>query len=456
MSHVQNIFTKLILDDIAFANVIRGMNEAGMQSIVWQSRLALLNNAGITDLTKEVIEWVSHHKIGEKTLSVYRADIFIDGSSLVYVINDSVSFSNHTKRIEIGVISKKEEDQSALLKQYKDAFNLSVKKHVDGRKLRYMQLEWYRFPNNDTIDSYVNYDKQFTYPKTSQQNSEAARLFSSPSNGQLLRKIAERGLLRLVDFESDLRTAIKESTHMLLAGGLIEQQWVLTCRKTSNRIGYLPMSQVVDNDVQFGARCPHCAREFKDELLQEGYCLSDLGKLMNKSSHWMTVLLTDALLAHGIPREGIIWNLCGNGEEVDCVVQYKGRKWIFELKDGDFESGHAHPLMYRSIKFNASRLIIFTTGKVTVDARKIFEDLSRAGQWKFNHNNLHFIEGIESLDRLVKILANNDAIQNLQGIAKRISHMAGIDLSPVFSHHLGNYFHIHHDQSTEALNIFRW
>src|SRR5690606_11171705 len=86
--------------------------------------------------------------------------------------------------------------------------------------------------------------------------------------------------------------------------------------------------------------------------------------------------ITKELVENGIPETSIIWSLSDEGEEVDCVVEFKGKIWIFELKDRDFGPGDAHPFVYRGMKYNADKVIIFTSGRVSEDARKVFEKVS--------------------------------------------------------------------------------
>src|SRR5690606_23966609 len=151
-----------------------------------------------------------------------------------------------------------------------------------------------------------------------------------------------------------------------------------------------------------------CNRKYSDELIQDTFSLTELGRKLMSGSHWMTLLLTKELVENGIPETSIIWSLSDEGEEVDCVVEFKGKIWIFELKDRDFGPGDAHPFVYRGMKYNADKVIIFTSGRVSEDARKVFEKVSYGRISRANPAHPLYIEGLTSLKPSIEKLVKNE------------------------------------------------
>src|SRR5438445_4739345 len=54
------------------------------------------------------------------------------------------------------------------------------------------------------------------------------------------------------------------------------------------------------------------------------------------------------------------------------------RLWVLELKDREFGSGDAHPFNYRRARYGANEAVIITTEKVSSEAKRVFEELSRS------------------------------------------------------------------------------
>jgi hypothetical protein len=151
----------------------------------------------------------------------------------------------------------------------------------------------------------------------------------------------------------------------------------LMCNRTS-----APLTRLSDGDrlksEEVGTLiCPSCGAAFKDEQLTEGYSLSELGRRLTQSSHWMTVWVTKRLVDLGISPESILWNIEESGEEVDLIVNVLDELWIFELKDREFGAGDAYPFNYRRVRYRAQKGIIITTERVSADAKRVFEDLAQ-------------------------------------------------------------------------------
>jgi hypothetical protein len=145
-------------------------------------------------------------------------------------------------------------------------------------------------------------------------------------------------------------------------------------------------------------KCGHCNKSFSEELLSEGYRVSDRGAELLKGSHWMTVWVTSHLLRLGIPPESIMWNLEDSGEEVDILADFSDSLWIMELKDREFGSGDAHPLNYRAVvRYRADVTFVVTTGNVSADAKRVFSELSKSASMGAGARPV-YIEGLKNLE----------------------------------------------------------
>jgi len=87
----------------------------------------------------------------------------------------------------------------------------------------------------------------------------------------------------------------------------------------------------------------------------------------------MTVWVTSRLLDLGVPQEVILWNMEEAGEEVDIIVDFVGRTWIFELKDREFGAGDAYPFNYRKVRYRADEAVVVTTDKVCAGCTASFQ-----------------------------------------------------------------------------------
>ncbi len=450
MIEIVNCYARIDLGSDNFVKVIKGMNEAGYKSAVWQSKLTLLSSAGITKLDKETLNWLGYYNINGRESFVYRGDIFIDNEDLIYIMDNGSGWTGEAK-IEMGIITTDVASGLKRLMKYTTTFSNVLKSKVDGRKVRHMNLKWYTSSNNNKIDTKVSFDKGFTYASLLTDEVKGAILLSDKPNRDLLLKIAEAGPLKKNDIKGEQRELYLDKIEELSNHGLVDKMYTVTCRKKSAPIAMIRSFDELTLPGKDILSCPHCGRSFKDELLQESYMLTTLGRKLTLSSHWMTILVTQALVENGISEKSIIWSLAEDGEEVDCVVQFMGKIWILELKDRNFEAGDAHPLGYRTVKYKADKTIIITAGKVSRAARKVFEDMSTT---KEKNRHPLYIEGLPSLKSSIETLVKNETLLHIRAKTKEISKAAGIELAPIFSKLFGNYTLEHKGEFMERVNIF--
>jgi len=453
MIEVFNCYSKLTLDANDFTRILKGINEAGYKSVIWQSRVKFLETAGIKKFTKEILDWIGYYNVRGANSFIYRADLFVEDNSVIYINNESSGFSSSDQRIEIGVIADNTSDANRILTRYVKQFEASLKANLDGRKVRHMKRDWFLFSKNDKLDSHVSFYKLFRYPIMTDEESQAASIISDNKLRQVLRRIAEHESFKTQHVKGENKDSILNTINELINYNLVTTRYIISCKKKSTPIGVVQSKEELSKYV---LSCPHCGRNFTDELIEETFLLSELGRTMTSGSHWMTILLTKSLIDCGIPENSIIWNLTEDSEEVDCVVQFKDKTWIFELKDRDFEPGDAHPLTYRAVKFKASKTIVFTTGKVTKEARKVFQDMAYHSYGSKTNINPLYIEGVSVLKESLQILINNETLLYVSDKAKHLSLSAGMDFSPIFLSLFGKYRLEYKGDFKEDVNIFRY
>jgi len=262
---------------------------------------------------------------------------------------------------------------------------------------------------------------RFSHPEVEPPLQAGAIVLANPPARSLLREVGEAGFVRETDLlsrrgrkEEEVRGLLEQ----LKAASLVETQFLLQCRKNSAPLTRLVTEEQLNEIHVAGLLCPTCSRRFDKELLNEGYLVSDLGRRLLDSSHWMTVWVTLKLMEIGISTESIMWNLEESGEEVDILVGFLGDLWVFELKDREFGPGDAHPFRYRQTRYKANAAIIISTDKVSSEAKRIFAELARAAGDSPKAGEPLYIEGLESvsvqLNNLMDETATHRAIQSLQ------------------------------------------
>jgi hypothetical protein len=73
------------MEDKDFTSILGEMNKMGWQSLIWQSKMTFLNLAGIKEIDKNMLSWLSSFRINFENVFSYRADIFFRGEDLFYI-----------------------------------------------------------------------------------------------------------------------------------------------------------------------------------------------------------------------------------------------------------------------------------------------------------------------------------------------------------------------------------
>jgi hypothetical protein len=353
--------------------------------------------------------------------------------------------------LEIGVVSSRAEGLPERVQEFAELIEEAIKATIDGRKARYMDFGWREVkPGTPHLDHITDIDEEesgakFALAELIPEHVEAAGVLSDKLNRNLLVELLRAGFGRAQDVLSRRakQEEIKKALTELESSGLIQSEFLLECNKMRNPLTRLSSRKQLEEPGVANLICPSCGSPFSEEILSEGYSASELGRRMTKQSHWMTVWTTDLLVQLGIPVDSILWNISENGEEVDLLVEFLGRSWIFELKDREFGAGDAHPLNYRQVRYQADRAIIFTTEKVSKDAKRVFDELQREvdrsnrfDQRKRSKSPL-YIEGLEKAEEMLRKEVSEVSLSYAHSRLALIGRSSGYNLGSVLSARFG-------------------
>jgi len=436
MWKILNVHTNQALDINDFCSCIQELNEGKYKSAIWQSKIAMLSAVGITMIDKEVLTWIGYFRQGEASHFIYDADVFKVEHGLIYIIN-----RRRDNKIEAGIITKDNDLGFKELGRFCNSFTASLKKKLDGRKLRHMKMGWHHFNKNDKIAAQVSFYKQFTFPIMLEEEIRLSEILKEEQIRFSLTLISKSGTIKENELQTRFKMISAKNLVILLNNSLIAENYVISCRKNNTQLGVIQSQEQLINFKNL--KCPSCGKSFTEELLTKQYSISDIGKKMITGSHWMTIWITKILLEHGVDEKSIIWNLSDASEEIDCAVQFNGRIWIFELKDRNFESGDAQRLGHRAIKFKADKAIVVTTGSISADAKNVIADLSAEKLLYKNGWSPFYIEGIDKADNNITKLINNEIVFNIQEKCKLIGKFSTVDLGPLFHKLFGQYSYTH-------------
>jgi len=391
-----------------------------------------------------------------------QGDVFFREDSILFLVNvhsENPSFEQF--RYEFGLDGVREISEVALSEgglligiattltdyvQILDEFSLAVAEAIrssfDGRKIRYMKLDWEPVSaERDLFDSLrerlaaEGIEPAFSRAELSPELSLGAQVLADKSARGLIRELSEAGFAREADVltrrgrkEDEVRAALGS----LKDAGLVVTEHLLTCRHSTAPLTRITDPAELENPIVGNLRCGKCNRTYNQELLSEGHSLSGLGQGLSRGNHWMTVWVAERLTELGAPLEAQYWNIEESGEEVDIILSFLGRLWIFELKDRDFSAGDAHPFNYRRVRYRADEAVIITTGKVMPDAKRVFEDLSggsrRGGA---GGRGPTFIEGLANVTPGLRDQFDTAALRRAMSVLRLPSAITGYDLEKV-------------------------
>jgi len=270
----------------------------------------------------------------------------------------------------------------------------AIRNNLDGRRVRGMNFKWRSFKIKSLLllRRYGREVKLDSKPaEYTESEIESVKLFSIPETRAFMLRLAQVSKIRASDAISDIDTALIEK---LLSYELIRKEYLVQCKKDSHTICKIQDPIELQEKPGTDFTCTVCGRSFKDELIQEIYALSEKGKKLLFGSKWMTIWITQLLVAAGISKEAISWNASASEDELDIVIEMLGLRIFFELKDREFGLGDAYPFGYRISRYGGAFGLITTMDKVADEAKKFFTE-----QKPNMRAEIFFLEGQNAIEK---------------------------------------------------------
>jgi len=336
---------------------------------------------------------------------------------------------------------------AAALSDFTSAVESAARGSLDGRRLRGMEFAWRPskerilgdayaramfFPNAAAGRLLKKTDLKTKAADYSAEELESAQLLTVPEVRTFLVELARFGKARSVD--SGLK---QESTDSLVSRGVVRKEYLVQCRQDSHTICKIADLRELDT-AGSNFTCTVCGRAFKEELLQEIFALTDLGKRLVSGSRWMTIWVTELLVKAGVPREQILWNATAGEDELDIMTDAVGPRVFFELKDRDFGLGDAYPFAIRVARYGGTYGVVVTTDRVADEAKKFFKeerpDMSTA---------IETIEGYSNFERSIRSLVDKYSRIGVIQLVEDMSEILGFNVVSVIGAWMGAVWSIH-------------
>ncbi len=211
--------------------------------------------------------------------------------------------------------------------------------------------------------------------------------------------------------EIDDAEAVREQ---LLSAGVLVSEPVIICRKTNSLVNRITEEGVLASLASLQVRCS-CGEPIDAEKVEEATRISPLGHWLLEKSQWMNIVLVSELLKIDVALDDIYVEQQFGGDEVDCIAIISGDLVLFELKDGEFNLGHAYSFNAKNGMLDPDASVVVTTAHVGNDAREHFERTRRASEASrrsIRSSRLDdfsmpiFVEGIDQLPFRLRELSN--------------------------------------------------
>lgn len=226
----------------------------------------------------------------------------------------------------------------------------------------------------------------------------------------------------------------QEDFERLTRLGFFVKRAIVECRQQNVQI--VSLSDGVLSDELFAnsvgvLNCPKCGKSLSEERLGYLFDLGLKGKQLIQKSHWLTILVTNALIKLGIDKSEILWNVEDGADEVDIITIFRGQAWVFELKDRAFGAGDAHPFSFRRSRFSAEKAYVVTTENVSTDAKEVFKEVYRRSKESssgIGEAEPIYIEGLEQLVPILAKSAQDTAVQQARSALSAFGFYSGYDV----------------------------
>lgn len=347
--------------------VISSLTARGFRPLL-RTMLAAIGEIAQASLSSIPVQIITGRNAGPYSIAGIAGDLLFK-DDLGYVVQPMDSSSLHVWQIRHHACQ-------ADINDFCRVVEATIRQTLDGRRVRGMNFTWrpIKGRSHRTTRRFYNDPKLETKPADySVDEAAAARLLVASEIRAFVLHLAQAGKARAIDTTEEAK---KLNLEELLQNGLVRREYLVSCRKDSHTIC------TVHDPKQLGETggtltCTTCGRAFQDECVHEIYVPSDGVKALLAGSRWMTIWVTELLLAAGVPKETIGWNATSGEDEIDIVVDGFESRVFLELKDREFGLGDAYPFAYRLSRYGGSTGIIVTMDKVADEAKKFFDEQRR-------------------------------------------------------------------------------
>jgi len=405
--------------------LISHLEKKGYESVIRNMFKKVFSSVNLTEPTRNQIRKIMLQNVPkhERSPQTIVDELFFKDGNLFTLENSS----EMTIASMIGY-----EGEEDILDEFCKEVSNSVKINFDGRRIRGMEFEWRLFERKkqspveqrsffNNLGVYKQFNKnsdkemKFSIPDYSEEDIKMVKLLADKKIRSFVIELAKLKKVAKNDAEKTLSEG--EILQKLLENDLMSKEFLITCKQNHHAI--CTVSSLEELKEKNSLKCSECGRQFLDEITSEIYAISEKSRKLINQSTWMSIWVTECLIKNGIRKDKIRWNLEGNGEELDIVVEDYNQKIFFELKDREFGLGDAYPFAFRVERYQGRMGVIATTDKVSTDAKKFLNEQQRPS-YRFLEQN----KGIENgLTVLVKELVSRD-IKNHIG---EISGIIGIN-----------------------------
>jgi hypothetical protein len=304
--------------------------------------------------------------------------------------------------------------EPSILSQFTTDVESAARDSLDGRRLRGMDFTWRdeALPGlrvQDGPDPLSDLTQQ--EPEYDSQQLEKSRELIDHEGRTFFMGVVQSGKASLADLGD--RGAVLP----LLDAGLLRQEYLLVCRKDSRAL--LTVPDLGDLGDAANLPCAACGRPMKDELAQEIVSPTPEGKSLADGSKWMTIWITDELVAAGVPLESISWSVSAGEDEIDIVARVAGLPVFFELKDREFGLGDAYRFVTRVVRYGGEHGVVITTDRVNEEAKKYLDE---QGDSPVGTMRMYTVEGAaattSSLSTILSSASRLAVTRRVQGLAR--------------------------------------
>lgn len=323
--------------------------------------------------------------------------------------------------------------------------------------IEYPEAIGWQSPNTKAFSNFEEIEKlrgDFLLPSYSDEELIASRLISKREIRTLLIQIMRSESILPRNLENKLRKKLGTDYECILkdskSTNLIVSNYIIKCRTSNASLCKLESKSLLEDTSIQNLICATCGKIYKEELVEEMITSTELSNKLMKSSHWMTIYVTDQLLNAGIEKKNILWNILDRSDEIDIALDLKGELILMELKDKKFDKGNADALNSRRQKFGASKTVIITTESVSKEVKDFFENLkNKVERIEFfdyidslsNEADARepiYVEGLDKLeDAASKIVTFGISIE-IDQILNEIQNISGLDFSKLLYKYLDN------------------